>query len=85
MKVFSQILLFWQVLALSCFPPPATLENYLAHFLRTRAAPERRHQLIAQLYATIYAGPRRTPLSLSEIPVTVANFYQVGSRGMRTK
>ena len=64
-------------LMLSCFPPPTTLENFLAVFLKHTAAPERTEQLIGQMYSIIYAGPRRTPITAGEIPVLVANFYQV--------
>jgi hypothetical protein len=46
-------------------------------FLREHAPLDRREQLLAHMYSLIYAGPRRTPIAANEIPVIVADFYQV--------
>ena len=67
----------WELMSLflSAFPPPPNLENTLAMFLREHCDQDKREKYTGSLNMIVYGGARRKRMSLSEIPYTVANFF----------
>jgi len=67
----------WELMSLflSVFPPPPSVENVLSMFLREHCDEDKRQKYTQSLHMIIYGGARRKAMSMSEIPHTVANFF----------
>ena len=67
----------WELMSLllSVFPPPPSVENVLSMFLREHCEEDKRQKYTQSLHMIIYGGARRKAMSMSEIPHTVANFF----------
>jgi hypothetical protein len=68
----------WEMMSLflSVFPPPSSIENVLAMFIREHCDDERKQKYTQSLHMIMYGGARRKRMSLSEIPHCVADFFQ---------
>jgi len=68
----------WELMSLflSTFPPPSSIENVLAMFIREHCDDEKKEKYTQSLHMIIYGGARRKRMSLSEIPHCVADFFQ---------
>ena len=62
------------VLLLATFPPPESLENFVAMFLRENAPAGQEAQFSHALHASIYGGARHQPLTLPEFPSVLSAF-----------
>ena len=68
----------WELLSLflSSFPPPSSIENHLAMFLREHCESDaKREKFVTSMHVIIYGGERTNKMSLSEIPNCVASFH----------
>ncbi|GMI37880.1 hypothetical protein TeGR_g2408 [Tetraparma gracilis] len=68
----------WELMSLflSVFPPPSSIENVLAMFIREHCDDDRKEKYTQSLHMIIYGGARRKRMSLTEIPHCVASFFE---------
>jgi len=69
----------WEILSLylSAFPPPSSVENHVAMFLREHCDNDKKlEKFTMSMHMVIYGGERTNGMSLSEIPNCVASFLE---------
>jgi len=68
----------WEILVfmLSSFPPPKSVENFVALFIRDHAPSDTQQKFSHALHASIYGGARTKSITLPEFPTILSKFYE---------
>ena len=64
------------VVCLNTFPPTEGFDNFMGHFFKQQAPPDRKDKIMFLLYSVIYSGARSTTPQIAEIPSMIANFFE---------